>query len=320
MTRWIFRITVLMVLVVFAGLFSIYFLASGMASPEPAPESKSHLTLDRHEIEQRREKEIDQKIETRKLALENQLIQLERQQQSLEEKRQIIEMSIEKELEKIRGNYQALIDKKQEQLYEEYNLFQKQKEQEYEERVLAKKEIIQNRLEGLIAHYQKGKVKELAAFKDGLIKKYYSQTLNLKLKLKVIELTGAERERYQKHLDDLESTQAAELEEKRLELEEETRKRIDELQTQYNQEYEDYQKQLEEEIKKDLEKKREQNNIRLETYLKTQQELLNQELSKRRKELRARYQEEIQRLERLIGEIEKEYFSLQSDLDLLGRE
>lgn len=319
--KWLIRtIFIISLISGLAGLTIIYILANGLASPEPEKDEIQYAfdSYTDSVIEDNSQLKIE--LKAKKTALNNQLTSLEIQRSLLEEKKKEIEEKIDAELLKIRDKYQARINEKGKLLSDEFKIYREKKEQEYKERILAKKEFLKKELENEINLLQKVYADRLSEYEARITNNYYPDILNIQLKLRILDLTSEERERYREKLTNIEQERNRVIQTKKENLESEMQSRIKELDNEYNKEFINFQKKLEKELTEDLEKKRAENDKLIKEYIAGQQVKLNEELKQKRQELRQRIKDDLIIHQRVISEIEKEYYSLQSELFILEKE
>jgi hypothetical protein len=321
MFKWIFRLIItLVVLAGFAAIFFVYMISTSVASPDPEPPEVKSVLLRDFDLGLEKENVLKNEIADKKAIIQQQLTLLKDQEQIFENKQKEIAQNIEKELEIIRNKYQTRIDDYQELLAEEYVFFQQEKEQEYREKALVKKELLEDRLISLGERFAGDKVAEIEVYRTQTIQKYYSEILNLKLKLKVLKLTETEEAGYQERLEELEELQSTEIEREKQNIEKRMQEEIQGLEEEFQQEFKKYQAELDTQYRADLEYRMAQDQKRLNGYITEQQKMLDRELRLRQESLRERSQAELDRLQRIIAELEDDYFQLLSELTQLEKD
>jgi len=321
MFKWIIRLIItLVVLAGFAAIFFVYMISTSVASPDPEPFEVKSVLLRDFNLKTEKEDILKDEIIDKKAVIQQQLTLLKDQEQIFENKQKEIAQNIEKELEIIRNRYQTRIDDYQEVLAEEYLVFQQGKEQEHLEKALVKKELLEDRLTSLGERFAGDKVAEIEAYRTQTIQKYYSEILNLKLKLKVLKLNESEEASYRERLKELEELQTKEIEREKQNIEIRIQEEIQGLEEEFQQDFQKYQAELDTQNRADLEYRMAQDQERLNVYITEQQKMLDRELRLRQESLRERSQAELDRLQRIIAELEDDYFQLRSELAQLEKD
>ena len=321
MFKWLSRLSLtLLGLIGLAGIAFIAFVSLSLASPQVEPPPVKPVIVSDYDLQLELARDRDQRIETRKTALEKQIDSLKNQEKILENQQRVIENKINQGLATIKEGYQQRVDNYQKAIQSEYQIYNQYKEQEFKEKVLLKKDVSEKRLEAMGEQLRQEQLKKLSVYTEEQMAQLYQETLSYRLNLTVLELTEAEKELNQSKIKGIEQQYQGALEKRRVEIEAEGKAKLAELEEQFNQEFLQYQQNLTEEINQDLKRRQLIDQQKVEEYLGEQQELLEQELRARRKELGQRSELELTRLKGLIADIRTGYYLLEAELVILEKE
>ncbi|MCG8515439.1 MAG: hypothetical protein MI740_14970 [Halanaerobiales bacterium] len=321
MFKWLSRLSLtLLGLIGLAGIAFIAFVSLSLASPQVEPPPVKPVIVSDYDLQLELARDRDQRIETRKTALEKQIDSLKNQEKILENQQRVIENKINQGLATIKEGYQQRVDNYQKAIQSEYQIYNQYKEQEFKEKVLLKKDLSEKRLEAMGEQLRQEQLKKLSVYTEEQMAQLYQETLSYRLNLTVLELTEAEKELNQSKIKGIEQQYQGALEKRRVEIEAEGKAKLAELEEQFNQEFLQYQQNLTEEINQDLKRRQLIDQQKVEEYLGEQQELLEQELRARRKELGQRSELELTRLKGLIADIRTGYYLLEAELVILEKE
>ncbi|MCK4260062.1 MAG: OmpH family outer membrane protein [Halanaerobiales bacterium] len=171
------------------------------------------------------------------------------------------------QLEEIQEKYQKKIDEKTEILQQELISFEEKTWDIVVSDFQKKKDDVEVMAEEMISRYNEKQMESLAVSGEELMKKYYPEILNFRLKLQMVQLSEEEQKKYRDELEKLEFEQARKIEEEKVRLEEELNQYIETKQSSLEQELQDFQNKTKEDAELDLENKRNELDNNLQTFI-----------------------------------------------------
>lgn len=312
MFKKILIVTILILGITGAGF--VFIFSRGIVYPEvPVQEEDIAVDIEIKPVAGRDILDLKKQNSGSGIEIANQRLQLENQRELLQKMRDEIDKQIENELNKIQNKYQERIAAKKVKLKQNLNEFRQKIMQQNKERIMVKKEFYQKEIKALIIRYEENKRKELASFQQEANQEVYNEILNLNLKLKLLDLTSDEKEKYQKRLKQLKSRQNNKLKAKTGAFEKEIEDKIAELEEKYDHMLNSFRQKLETESNQEIKTKKAELDNKFEKYISSQKDLMAEEVKERENELRKRSAKKLEKQQQLITRIKKEYRQMQAE-------